>query len=724
MLRARAEADGPDAATCHGLIGRWEAHRKNPAAAIAALRQGGAALEAPSPATPDWAPAELVDLLVATKDVATAHRVARAALADGRDTPELRLALAGALLAGVEADDLRERLGDAILLRPMDRLLVERVLDRLASTAPADALLDWLEALQDTAPEPQRALLLTLLGRRGDAHVRARFAPLLGRAAGRPDMASLDRLWTAWIAGRPLPAEDLAIAQGAHPVTAELYFRLVAPAPRNVALFGRVAEQDLAPFGVATEALRRFALDFLQPGTEAWRERLATALRLPGPDRRVVAKAERECGYIDRIVATATLSMADPLSGEPVPCADSFIAFGRSIYVFRGLETFVLICSGPWASAIGLHLPRLGLSITFGPSANAALGGEQLANVLVQLLRRAIRHAASPPAPSPRPGPVLFVPATENFAHHLWNFYSAIERLAVTGLIDRLSRVIFFGTEFFGPLEELFPELARIGVERPPKNNVSDPAPLDPRSIVVRSGGYWIPASLSRRVIAAMQRRPRAIPDAVEPADIARDAAAPVVWIGMRMQDKAWAEQETGILHIITRLRAAHPGTTILLDGYSYPVGIDNISHQWEPVIAGLRAIGERIRAAAGPASPVVNMVGNSLRESVLWAREVDVYLAPFGTTQHKVGWFTDAPGIVYVPPGIGLVKAARSPGAIAAEISTIPHFILGEPASAGERRGLNRNRERQVNMSLDPDRLADLLLQQLAARRARSPGS
>jgi hypothetical protein len=113
-------------------------------------------------------------------------------------------------------------------------------------------------------------------------------------------------------------------------------------------------------------------------------------------------------------------------------------------------------------------------------------------------------------------------------------------------------------------------------------------------------------------------------------------------------------------------------------------------------------------------------MVGNTLRDSVLWAERTSVYLAPYGTTQHKVGWFTRSPGVVYVPENFSGESVARSPGCSASEFGAIPDFIFALAVSPGERRGFNLKREKFFNVSLDPDSIGDRLIALLEAGAPR----
>jgi hypothetical protein len=46
-----------------------------------------------------------------------------------------------------------------------------------------------------------------------------------------------------------------------------------------------------------------------------------------------------------------------------------------------------------------------------------------------------------------------------------------------------------------------------------------------------------------------------------------------------------------------------------------------------------------------------LNLNGFSMYESIVYAREMDLYISHVGTLQHKVAWFSFAEGIVHMPP-------------------------------------------------------------------------
>jgi hypothetical protein len=613
--------------------------------------------------------------------------------------------------------DLPDQLAAALRRQPFHRMFLRRCMARIGGGDRARGLA-WAISVQEASDLPIHAILDEVAAAEGEGAPARRFGDRLAATAA-PVLARIARGWEEILSGRlPDPADGEALAADRDYAIVP-YFRFLTPPPRMLHLRSRARADRAAVVeaGIALEAQRAFLDRFLAPA-EGWQGAMAAA-RFPSPEARErVAAAEGGCGWIDRTLADGRLVVADPLDGREIAACDGIVAYGRGLYLFRGVEPFFLLTGDYWNAPQGFYLPRRNLILSFGGERRLVLQPDRLSNILrAYLVRRAVPRAAE----RTEPGFTLFLPPTDNFAHQLWNFQTGIERAVRLGGLGRVAAVRFTGTEFFGPLAEIFPELGTIPVERPKRDHVVDPAPHDPTRLPLPSAGFFIPRSLTDRILGVMRRRPRGRPDAVEPADLPRGPDAPVVWLGLRTRGRAWVGQEEGFAAIMRHVAARAPGAVFLLDGFSYPVGIDECTAGWADAIALLRQVAERIRAASPDPARVVNMVGNTLRESVLWAAETDAYLTPYGSTQHKVGWFTDAPGLVYAPPAIEPRQVNRSAGWTAAEISTVPTLVYGRPV-AGHDDGVGPAREARastVNLELDAADLATRLWALLEARMA-----
>lgn len=578
-----------------------------------------------------------------------------------------------------------------------------------------------LFGLQDEHPVLHHAAILALLDVAGAEALRERYAGRIAAFMEQPKVAALARLWAAHATAQPIGDADAAGAQEATPADIALFFALKSPArtlvmaqPANAATANALAHLGVDPLW------QTWLSAFLTPDP-AWSAYLDTAA-FPSleADRRV---KELECfaGFQDRAVREGGLSVMDPFSGRMCQAIDSWQALGRNCYLFLGQDPFYLISGGSGSKALCLYIPRRELVLDFRSGLNRLLADATFSNTmsgvvsrLAQLHHLHNRALAEPPPQGPRKI-VVAMQRAQNFAHHYWNYYTGLERLVLAGLAANVSRVQFASSEFFGPIERLYPEFAGR-VETLTDQPSFDPCPFSREELLVTVGGYAIPRTLLERVRRAMRALPT--PPGVADPDL-HAGAWPVVWIGMRTGDKAWTNQENDIPALIRALHAAYPDLLVLLDGFSYPVGRDEITQQWTGAMETLRAVAERVRAASGMPDRVVDMVGNTLRESVLWAERVDAYIAPVGTTQHKIGWFTTAPGLIYLSRAKDeAAREDRLPGAWEAEGAALPRFVVGQAAGAGERRSHNDQRIHLDNMALDVDTIRAELMAMLPTRR------
>lgn len=720
-LEKAAESE-PLATLAHCWRGRLLEGLGDAAAARAAYESGGAGLDRTGLRPPAWAVERLADLLTASGDAAAAAALLRRFVDDPASGPQPRaVGLLGlALLKGdPQAADLEARIEAAILATPHNRELVASWIDWLTVRSSPDAVTAKLRALQLRSPQPLRAVMKALRPAMGEAEFTAAFAPQIEAWRQATPFVEIGRAWACVSEGREAEPQDRAIVSKRR-AEVDVYFEFVAPPLRQIPFHdgaGSAAsdafDAKLRGHGVVVEPLRERLRELRSFRNQAWADLLEQSAF--DDDARLYCTAgERSSAWLDHLTADLGLPFPDPMTGEPIAASDSLIINGRTIYAYRGRHSFFLITGGTRTALRAVYIPALDLGISLHPVLDPLLEPGTLATLLATLLRR----ACDPPKPrEDRPsGLTLFIHPTDNFAHQLWNFFCSLERALVGGFSHNIRVVEFSGTEFFGPLERLFPEFADR-IVRPARTSLCDPAPYRGDHLAMPSGGGFIPRRLVRRLIDAARSLPRASPRHLEPADFPRAADAPVIWIGMRLNDKSWVDQEAGIIDVVAAVSRRHPDAFFLLDGFSFPIGEDLCSSRWRSVIEKLDGIATRIQRAAPDPARVVNMVGNTFRESLLWAEATDIYLAPYGSTQHKIGWFTDAPGIVYAPPIIDPATAAISPACVASEIGARPTFIFADAVSQGERRGPDRSRESFENVALDAGLTADLILSGLNDR-------
>ena len=491
-----------------------------------------------------------------------------------------------------------------------------------------------------------------------------------------------------------------------------------------------VSEKDravLSGLGIDLHSFSLYMKDYLRTDTP-WTKYLSDAEYASSDAPRIANSNDSFCGYQDKVVRNGFMEFQDPFSGALVRPLDSFFAFGRSCFLFPGKYPFFLICAGAGSKAMCIYIPQFDIIIDFKAGVNKYLSQELFSNLISIFTRRFSKHAENYNAaivslrdPTPEPKIVIALPQVRNPAHHVWNFFTGIERIILAGTQRNVTEIHFGGSEFFGPLDKIFPEFLDKIVHGE-RQSVIDPYPFSRSHVLLTVGGYFIPKTLTNRIYKNIGKLPAGV-NSVSPNDFRNiKSRHPIIWFGMRKGDKSWLSQEEGIADIANKILHLHPGALILLDGFSFPVGRDEVTDQWHEVIVELRDLGDRVRSRITRPDAVVNMVGNTMRESVLWAGITDVYISPVGSTQHKIGWFSSADGIVYsAPRGTKPIQEMRLPGAWEAEGSRLPQYVIGTPIEAGERRGSGDRRAHLENMELDSNDLANRVIKLIEARLSAS---
>jgi hypothetical protein len=657
----------------------------------------------------------------------------RAAIAgDNKIAPRASLGLVQALAANdtFASAELSAAYQLAIVSNPTKRVLVAEWIERCTGDAEA---VRSLERLQTEYQSPISSVLRALMELRGNSWVRERFSDMFQAIERTAILCAFKVVWTAHANRQSLDREACNLIVNDKEQSGALFFAFIArpitvyilPKARSPDLISSVGQSasldELISLGINVDRLDAFCERWIDYGNEAWRDYMASAAKT-GSNRTIPESLEKLSGFKDKVVAERCLQFIDPFSGEQCAPIDSVVIYGKTIYTFAGHELFYLICSEEGSNPTTIYIPRYEISIRITSRRSSAAIGPEIDNMRTMLAIRLARmpdkfeKAISVQLPVDRPRDIhLFIHKTENFAHHLWNFLTTIERLINACTHRNLARVSFHGSEFFGRIGEIFPEVADLVSNRERKAHIFDPSPYSSSALVVPAGGYFIPRSLSTRLRECMMRRPR-FDRAHDPDDFA-GRHTPVVWLGMRLGDKSWMGQEEGLPMIIDSIASHYPDALFLLDGFSYPVGACDVSPMWERVAGQLAEVAAAVKARSSVPDRVLSLIGNSMRENVLWAAVTDVYLAPIGSTQHKIGWFSDAPGIVYAPPLYAGGLAEQSAAIWAAEISAPPVFVIGEAAGQGQMRGLNASRKLMQNVTLDPDELAARMLTLLASR-------
>jgi hypothetical protein len=105
----------------------------------------------------------------------------------------------------------------------------------------------------------------------------------------------------------------------------------------------------------------------------------------------------------------------------------------------------------------------------------------------------------------------------------------------------------------------------------------------------------------------------------------------------------------------------------------------------------------------------VLDLMGLDLLRSIAVLRAATCYLCPAGTAHHKIEWFTDIPGIVYVSEQLMRDGRDSLPGWRVRNASNRePRIVVGHDTDAADVRlqRIGDRRSKQANFSLSWDRV------------------
>jgi hypothetical protein len=173
----------------------------------------------------------------------------------------------------------------------------------------------------------------------------------------------------------------------------------------------------------------------------------------------------------------------------------------------------------------------------------------------------------------------------------------------------------------------------------------------------VRIGDNFIRSEVAARVYrTALAHVSSAVLNRVKEA---KRRHSPLLWVGIRVGTRCWSDQINGLANLIASLHEEYPRLGVVIDGFSVPADRCSGSglaypdqQEYAAVIAAEKRVAEAViqnlQKRSQNVQSIFNIIGSSIYEANVWAHAIDVYVSPFGSIQHKVGWFVSKPGVIH----------------------------------------------------------------------------
>jgi hypothetical protein len=373
----------------------------------------------------------------------------------------------------------------------------------------------------------------------------------------------------------------------------------------------------------------------------------------PGWARVFIAREYRAAGFTFRALDQPAMQALNPVDGKPARCAHTFITDmpdgNPAIFaLFTGGPVFGLAFTGLAGRVTHIYVPRLDcvvydLDHHRAPAVYAVFQKHLEVLVMPPVFRK---------ADAPRIGVVRMV---RNYAHEVMNSLSGLQRLVDSGRTAALDEIWMPCAGFFGQVDALFPELAsklRHAEDAQLRTKVTA------RGSIFSIGSNMVTAGLSARILRHARRR-----YPVEPAGAGR---WPLVAFTLRAVSRRCINLVDVMGDICTELQADYPGLGIILDGWA------SAETDPRPVPRTETDLCELVLSRLPPGLVVANLVGMPILKSIVLLRNIDAYVAHIGTLQHKLGWFSDARGIVHGPRAM---LGKMDSGAYSSELGFAPQY-------------------------------------------------
>ncbi len=371
--------------------------------------------------------------------------------------------------------------------------------------------------------------------------------------------------------------------------------------------------------------------------------------------------------YQRELISKGTFETRSPWTSALVAARQSIILHDKSVYYWFAEDADFLLCAG----TLGEGTPINGI---FFPSRNLLVNlGHEFWGASATQLQRALELGQRVFAGPGTGSEVIVVTGHPSFAHHIWNQLGALDALATDELCRPLALTILVTHEPLGPLTAMFAERGEWAISYCPEHE------LEQRN---RPGVLWVPLGGARVTRAALAR----LFGHIRPVENSwlKSSDGPRIWISLRTRNRTPVNQVEFVVNLARTLGERFPGCVIVLDGHSFAedygraAALGDRSH-FEFVGADSWIAQEIISRAVGcPGVQFIDAVGLKITRSLALARTCDFYVCHHGTVQHKIGWFTDVPGVAHCNRGM---LELHPGGAVASQVEggVAPHYFPPE---------------------------------------------
>ncbi|MEG4967530.1 tetratricopeptide repeat protein [Microcoleus sp. B6-A1] len=381
-------------------------------------------------------------------------------------------------------------------------------------------------------------------------------------------------------------------------------------------------------------------LELIKQDTKVLEEIYVNSFREEDSMIEIPIKATNYNLFNQSIVTTGYIYSMCPFSGNILRSNQSFYDVNWLpifSYRFVGHEVFYLMTGHFWGGKICLYIPRIETIIGFAYVHNTLEGiVNRLKSSMVSYWQDVKSYITSGEVK-----PVVSVSGIlGNIGHYFWNEVSGIHDLYENGNLAKVDKFLVGCHEYF-KISDIFPEeIPESKVIRLSDGWSIFKAILQNNYMAVRSAGILVKDKLADKIYEGSIRR--SSPAFLQQVEKAKQHF-PLLWIGIRTNQRVWVSQTEGIANIINSLYVDFPSMAVVLDGWSR---IERDDYYGGTMIESERPIADQILSMIPPEVKIYDIIGGISYEKVVWGYNVDTYVTSLGSGNAFVTWIANKPGV------------------------------------------------------------------------------
>ena len=241
-----------------------------------------------------------------------------------------------------------------------------------------------------------------------------------------------------------------------------------------------------------------------------------------------------------------------------------------------------------------------------------------------------------------------------HIGHQLYNELGGIDRLIKCAPGSRLPDWIVLGrgSELWGPLDKIFPELSgKVRRDLSDLNAVVLNS-YEQRTCLVRVVDTFVSKSLRHRVLRAAVAT-ELYSKTVQQVSVFLHEQRPIILLGIRVENRTLVDQKDFFHKLVKQLAFTYPKALLVVDGKNVNDNNEVILSNCEPLAKEQPITKEKelakhiLEEGRKYGLPVVDNVGSSVQESLAWSECASCFISVWGASLAKYRWICNKEGFV-----------------------------------------------------------------------------